>query len=393
MSRETFDGAAGAILPQIARNLFETATIVVNTNHPYLSEAWSNASGQMLSSTKLEWQDYSPRARSVTTATGAQDTTGDTTITCSEDVSALVFVGDELEVDGTDEKLLVTAVSSTNLTVTRGYGGTVKATIPSGTTLHIISQAALEGEAYVDRGNYGATQRYNYTQIFKTGFEISGTLEAIQFATSLEGRRTQLGVDIMNHMTRMMQLAGSTVLRGVAPASTTQGSATVRRTMNGIQEMIREGSSASEGAIYSDISSSDFNSSDAYDNLTGHVKNLYDLGADTDLIVVNSAIAQQLATNQKGGRQMYSEDRANRVFRGINTNFGMHDLLIDSFMPNDAMLITKRGAAAIHWLRPFFIEPLAKVGDSQRWQIVSEFTLKVQNAATGGHSWLYNASV
>lgn len=388
----SYDGAAGVILPMITRELERTATLLAQEEYPYLAGALANT-GRALNSTKLEWQDFTLRSRTVTTATGAQDTSADTAITCSEDVSGWIFPGMQLKVSSTQEILMVTGVSSTNLTVVRGYGGTPNTTIPSGTELKVVSQAGLEGQAYVNRGNHRSTQRYNYAQLFDEGWEITGTLEAIRYAVSLEGSDTQLGVEINTHMREMMQNMASTVLQGVAPASTTQGSDSVRRTMNGIREMIREGSAAGTGAVYTDISSSDFNSSDAYDNLVGHVKTMWDLGARPNLIVVNSDIAKQLATNQKNARQMYSESGASREFSSIRTNFGTLNLMVDAFMPNDSMLITNSGAASMHFLQPFTLYPLGKDGNSQRWQLVSEATLKVQDAATGRHGWFYNASV
>lgn len=390
----SFSGASGAILESINRELFPIATVMANQNYPLLGSLMSSM-GAPVNSTKIEWQDYALRARSVTTGAGQLDTSDDTTVRCTEDVSAIVYVGDILMVDGTQELMQVTAVSSTDLTVVRGFGGTGNTTIASGTTLHIVTDGWLEGADFSDRGNFTPTARFNYAEIFRSDFQISGTLQNTVLGTSLEGSSNQVGIDLGLHMRKLIDRMAGAIVYGAAPASTTQGSASVRRYMNGIVEQIREGSVASTGAIYADISSTDFNqNTNAYKNFVDLMEDLWEAGSTANTIVVNSRIKKQLSTNFENGRESFERTTITRNVERIETDFGTFNLMLDNSIRKDGMLAIDINKVQ---LRPYNgrtmqIVPLGITGDSQKYMIVGEYTLQAQDAATGGHAYWYGAA-
>lgn len=395
MPVNTFSGASGAILESITRSLEQRATLLsADMNRPFLNALLANM-GEEIQSTKHEWQDYELAASTVTTATGAVNTTGDTTIGMSADMTNIVYVGDILRVEGTREKLQVTAVSSTDLTVTRGFGGTTKATIPSATTLTIVGRPWLESADYADEAGHTPTQRYNYTQIFRRDIKISGSLEGIQLATALDGANNQLSIEVNLKMREILKEMAGAVIDGVAPASVTQGSSSVRRSFNGIVEQVREGSVASSGAIYTDIASSDFNqNTNAYRNLVSNLKSLWDAGSTADTIVVNSRIKEQLSVNVENGREQFGLTQIARNVQSFSTPWGDYRIMLDNNVSQDTMVVADMGKLMLHPLagRRFSLVPLAKTGDSTRLMIVGEFTLVAQDAATGGHAVFYNAA-
>jgi hypothetical protein len=390
----SFSGASGAILESIKRELFPTATVIANQNYPLLGAIMSSM-GEAVNSTKIEWQDYQLRARTVVTGAGQLDTSADTTIRLSADASTVVYVGDILMVDGTQELMQVTAVSSTDLTVVRGFGGTANTTIPSGTTLYIVTDGWLEGADYSDRGNFTPSQRFNYSEIFRSDFQISGTMEGITLATGLDGQFNQTGIDLTMHLRKIVDRMAGALVYGAAPASTPQGSASVRRYMNGIVEMIREGSAAGDGAIYADISSADFNqSTNAYKNFVNLMEDLWEAGSTANTIVVNSRIKKQLSTNMENGRESFERTVISRNVEQIDTDFGSFQLMLDNSIRKDGMLALNLGEVSMHPVagRDLSIEALGKTGDSQKWMIKGEYTLKVTNAATGGQAYWYGAA-
>lgn len=387
-------GGSGAILESIKRSVMPQAGLMAYQISPFLSTLMSKPMIPM-TSTKIEVHDYELRRRTWTTATGGQDATSDSTITLSSTTQAAeVRVRDILRVRGTQEKLLVTAVSSNNLTVTRGYGGTTKATIPSGATLEHAGNAALEGADWADTGGHTPNVSFNYSHIIKHGYKVSGTMSALETVSSLNGMTNQLDIEGEMALRTAVEDLARAVLNSVAPGSTTQGSGTVARTMNGLIEIIREGDAANEGAIYSDISSADFNSTDAIDNLDSLLKQLYDIGARTNTIAVNSRVKAQLSKRLHGNN---GERDAN--LRSVTQNvveyessFGVYRIMLESKMPEDGILIFNPDDINLAVLRPFEDEPIAKGGDHTRRQIVGEFSLYARSGRTGQALYGYGAA-
>jgi len=78
----------------------------------------------------------------------------------------------------TAEQLLVTSViSATQFTVSRGFAGTTPASIGNDVFLWKIGSAEPEGTAAPQASTRNPLKAYNYTQIFKTSYEITGTAE------------------------------------------------------------------------------------------------------------------------------------------------------------------------------------------------------------------------
>lgn len=94
-------------------------------------------------------------------------------------------VGDIVNVVRTGEKIRVTAVAtSTNtLTVVRGVGNTAAAGINNNDDLQIIGSAYAEGSPLGLEKSHVETQKYNYTQIFRTPYGATGTMEATETYT------------------------------------------------------------------------------------------------------------------------------------------------------------------------------------------------------------------
>lgn len=84
-------------------------------------------------------------------------------------------VDDLVKVPRTGEVVLVTAISTNTLTVTRGIGGTTAAIILDNEPIYIIGTAAEEGSRSQVARSENPTVATNYTQIFKQSTEASGT--------------------------------------------------------------------------------------------------------------------------------------------------------------------------------------------------------------------------
>jgi hypothetical protein len=118
---------------------------------------------------KFEWleKDQKPRALVVN---GAQT---DTDATIEVDAGNKVVARDVLLNTRTREVLLVSSVSSNDLTVVRGIGGS-GVIMNDGDTLLLIGSSYADGAASGTPVSITEFSKYNYTQIFRTPFAFTG---------------------------------------------------------------------------------------------------------------------------------------------------------------------------------------------------------------------------
>jgi Family of unknown function (DUF5309) len=170
---------AGAALPEIA----EDASDLVGINSPHetpLLDALGDPA-RSARSTVHEWLEDAllPNTDRVNDATYANALT-DTTFVVEN--GSRFRVGDQIRLEGKAEIMLVTAVNSgTNtLTVTRGYGGSTAEALADDLVVHILGNAALEGDDASSARFTARSRKTNYTQIFAATVEVSGSELAVR---------------------------------------------------------------------------------------------------------------------------------------------------------------------------------------------------------------------
>jgi hypothetical protein len=127
--------------------------------------------------TIFHWFEDSHQAGRSTTASGGTTTT--------------VVVGDGsqyvpnqiLLVEETGELIMPTAIAGNSLTVIRGLGGTTVTSIDN--TMHVqsVGNAHEEGSAMPTAITQQGAPRFNFTQIFRNSWAITGTAKAVKFNT------------------------------------------------------------------------------------------------------------------------------------------------------------------------------------------------------------------
>lgn len=133
---------------------------------------------QSCSSYKFEWMEDDLMARWVTNT--AQILVGDTTITVDD--SSVLAVDDLLKVPSTGEVMKVaTIASATSITVTRSYGETAASgTFAISGKLLCMGNAIMQGDGIPGEKYSIEAPQYNYTQIFRTPFSVTNTLDAMK---------------------------------------------------------------------------------------------------------------------------------------------------------------------------------------------------------------------
>lgn len=125
---------------------------------------------------KFEWMEDSLMSRWVTATANA--TSGATTFNVSSDDAALVAVDDLVKNTTTGEVVRVTGISGSTLTVVRSYGEIAAGAINSADKLLIVGNASMQGSGAPAEKYNKEQPNYNYTQIFKTPFSLTNTLNS-----------------------------------------------------------------------------------------------------------------------------------------------------------------------------------------------------------------------
>jgi hypothetical protein len=128
--------------------------------------------------TNFSWLEDASKARFMTQSGGA--TSGATTIAVTAGQGTYVQQWDQVLNTRTGEQIRIDGVATDNLTVTRGIGSTAAAML-NGDELYIIGSAQPENDTSKPSRFDIPTKVSNYTQIFRTPFEISGSLLASGF--------------------------------------------------------------------------------------------------------------------------------------------------------------------------------------------------------------------
>src|SRR5437762_1205058 len=136
---------AGNTLPEVADDVADLVAIASPFETPLLDALGDPA--RPARSTIHEWLEDTLLPNTDT----INDSTYTNAVTDTDFVVSNVGrfrVGDQLQVEGSSEIMLVTAINTgtSTLTVVRGYGGSTAAALANAKVIHILGNAALEGD-------------------------------------------------------------------------------------------------------------------------------------------------------------------------------------------------------------------------------------------------------
>lgn len=369
--------SAGTTLPEIAEDVSDLITINSPHDTPLL-DALGDAA-RSARSTVHEWLEDSLLPNTDTVNDGSiASATGETTFVVSN--ASRFRAGDQVRLGDTAEVMLVTGVDTGagTLTVTRGYGGTTAASLTNGATLLILGNAALEG-ADADSARFTSRSRkINYTQIFSATIDVSGS----DLAVRQIGVRDELDYQKVQRSRELLRDLENSVINGVAAAANPQGSTTVRRTMRGLKSFITTNSFvAGSGGFPSDTTLTE-----AQLNLA--LREMWESSAgNIDLVVVGGrekrAINGFVASNR---RFMSSTETFKDLVSSYESDYGLCRVVLSRYVPAGTVLLLDSSRIAVTPLagRSFHYTALARTGDSERGQVIGEYTLELRNEAAHG---------
>jgi hypothetical protein len=367
--------SAGVGLPEVAEDVSDLIGIISPFETPLLDALGDPM--RSARSTHHEWlEDELLSNKDSIDDAAIVDPLTDTTIGVA--TPSCYRVGDQIQVVGSCELMLVTAINGAELTVVRGYAGTTPQALVNGQALNILGNAALEGGEKPQVRFTNRVRKGNWTQIFTAAVEVSGTDSAV----SQVGLADELDYQKQSRLRELLRDLENTVINGGRATVDPQGSPTVRRTMHGIIQHLTTHvflTGQTDFPAGSDLDEAKINYV---------LRKIWEAGSScVDLIVVGGFQKRRINGFLTGLRSYAPEETAYRDRVSLyESDFGQCRIVTTRWMPQDALLLLDSSRISVLPLagRSFHYKPLASSGDYDCGQIIGEYTLELRNETAHG---------
>lgn len=245
-----------------------------------------------------------------------------------------------------------------------------------------------------------ATSRIkNYTQIFSKSILVSGTANSVRAA----GRKKELAYQTAKRSAEIKRDIETNLTGNYASDN---GSAATARALGGLESWYETNSSrgtagGTDGADggFSSTTGQTVAATDSSSTglrtftetlLKAIVKDIWTVGGEPRLILVGGFNKQKASTFT--GIADLVRETGNKMERVsilgaadlYKSDFGVHEIVASRFSRDRTAHFLDMTKWEIRYLRPFKVEPLAKTGDAEKRQLISELTLIAKNEAASG---------
>jgi hypothetical protein len=251
----------------------------------------------------------------------------------------------------------------------------------------VSSNAVLEGDDAVTDAATPTVRLFNYCQISDKVGRVSGTQQAVDHA----GRDDEYAYQ---RMLKGLELKRDMEMTLLTNKPSNAGAAATARELASIGAWIatNDDFDSTSGTSPSPIDGSDArNDSSATRAFTeAQLKNVLQLcwtqGGKPDKIMVGGFNKQAFSTFT--GRATPTEDvKSKKIVAAVDayeSDFGTVKVVANRFMRSRDCLVLQMDMWGVSYLRKFVENELAKTGDSDRFQILSEYTLEARNEKASG---------
>jgi len=367
--------SAGTTLPELAEDVSDLIGIISPYETPLLDalgDPMREATG-----THHEWleDELLPNKDAINDNTYT-DPSADTDFVV--DNGSRFRVGDQIQVEGSEELMVVTGIDGDTLTVVRGYAGTTPEDLADNQVINILGNAALEG---ADKPGARFTNRSrcgNYTQIFTAAVEVSGT----DMAASQLGLADEMDYQKQERLRELVRDLENIVINGGQPASNPEGSSSVRRSARGIIQhlstsVFHTGDSGFPTGNDLDEAKINYVLRKIWENSNGNV----------DLIVVGGFQKRKINSFTANSRSYAAGDTTFTDMINIyESDFGICRIVTTRWVSQDAALFLDSSRINVLPLagRSFHFKPLASSGDYECGELIGEYTVELRNEAAHG---------
>jgi len=367
--------SAGTTLPELAEDVSDLIGII----SPYETPLLDALGDPMREATSAhhEWleDELLPNKDAVDDSTFT-DPAADTDFVV--DNGSRFRVGDQIQVEGSEELMLVTGINGDTLTVVRGYAGTTPEDLADDQVINILGNAALEGSDKPDARFTNRSRCGNYTQIFTAAVEVSGT----DIAASQLGLADELDYQKQERLRELIRDLENTVISGGQPTGNPEGSGSVRRSMKGIIQHLSTnvfytGDSGFPSGTDLDETKVNYVLRKIWENSNGNV----------DLIVVGGFQKRKINAFCADSRTYAANDTTfTNMVSVYESDFGICRIVTSRWIPQDGVLFLDSSRLSVLPLagRGFHFKPLASSGDYECGELIGEYTLELKNETAHG---------
>jgi hypothetical protein len=246
------------------------------------------------------------------------------------------------------------------------------------------ANAAVEG-ADPSAATISPTVRLgNYCQIAQKTIQISNTLEAVNKA----GRKAEKSYQL-SKASQELKRDMETII--TANQGRDAGSASAARKLGSILSWLKTNTSAGTSGTDPTTIGVSTRSDGATRTFTETllkevVAEAFDSGGNPKVLVVGSGLKQKASTFAGIATQRYNapSNAPTTILAAADvylSDFGQLAITPDRFMRTRDALLLDPEYAAVAYLRPFATNELARTGDSEKTQLIAEFTLEMRNEA------------
>ncbi len=250
--------------------------------------------------------------------------------------------------------------------------------------------AAAVATNQVLEGDDASTDTFTATVRLSNTCEISDKVPRVtgtQLAVVSAGRKDELAYQIVKRAQELRRDMESSLTANKAEVT---GNSTLARDLGSLGSWVDTntdaGSGGSDGSLGNTARTDGTQRAFTETQLKAVIKLCWDNGGDPDCVMVGSFVKQVLSTfTGNATRFKTAEDKALVAAIDIyQSDFGDLEVIPNRFQrARDAWLLQKN-MWAVAFLRPVHMVNLAKTGDSERRQLLVEFTLESRNEKASG---------
>jgi len=313
--------------------------------------------GMTVTNKKMEWQDDTLLEALSTINEGGQYSNSDVTLTATD--GTRFKEGDVIRIDA--EHLYVSSVSTNDLTVIRAYAGTSATTHEDGARILGVGQALPEGNDAILASHVDRDRRHNFTQIFgPRKVQATGTEQNMPKYGLVQGGEMLYQID--KEMIELSQVVERAIVYGQR-----YDDGADQRTMGGIEYYITTNEDSTSTALTEAA-------------IGDQMEKMYNAGARPGqgfMLAMN--LANKRVVNAIGTVELMRADNGRgTLVDHFDLDTGRVQCVISPYIENgDAFLLTP-DQVKFGDFRPWQLEPLAKTGDADIMQLVSEKTLELK---------------
>jgi hypothetical protein len=249
------------------------------------------------------------------------------------------------------------------------------------------ANAVIEGDDATIDALVATARESNFTQIMDKAIAVSGTQSSVDAA----GRADEMAYQIAKkskELKKDMELALSSATLAAV------GTASGARTFGGLQCWIESNGSAGTNGTLSTGNGTDAPGAGTNRALTEAIlkttiEEVYTSGGDLDVLVVPPKVKQTISGFIGSTSTPRFSNSGDRTFDAAidvyASDFGSLQIVPNRIMAGlETCFLLQTDMAAAAYLRDFQVNDLAKTGDSEKKQLLVEFTLEVRNEKAHG---------